>query len=208
MKTLPRRALYAITSEALCRAPERLPAAVTAALRGGASLLQYRDKWNPPEQRLMIAHTLRDLCREHGARFLVNDDVALAARVQADGVHLGKTDAPLAQARQTLGADALIGVTCHADVDRAVQLAAEGASYVAFGRFFPSRTKPDAPAAALAVLTEARKRLQIPLCAIGGITPALAPQVLDAGADWIAAVEGVFGPDDIKQAAAAYCQQF
>lgn len=205
---LPARALYAVTSEALCHAPEQLPDAVNAALRGGAQLIQYRDKWNTPAQRLALATILRECCHQHGALFLINDDVALAARVQADGVHLGRADATLQQARATLGPTAIIGVTCHDDVALAQSLARAGASYAAFGRFFPSRTKPDAPAAPLEVLTRARERLSIPVCAIGGITPGHTRAALDAGANWIAAVDGVFGATDIEQAARAYRQKF
>lgn len=203
---LPARALYAITSEALCRSPERLVEAVSAALRGGAQLIQYRDKWNTPALKLELAQGLQDCCRRHGAFFLVNDDIALAARVEADGVHLGRADATLQQARATLGPAAIIGVTCHNDVGLAQRLEKAGASYVAFGRFFPSRTKPDAPPADLSVLSAARQCIGIPVCAIGGITPENTPRVFAAGAHWVAAVEGLFGTADIEGAAQAYLQ--
>lgn len=201
------RGLYAITPDSLCRDAARLQAAVAAALRGGAVLVQYRDK-SPGADRARNAAMLLALCRDSGARFIVNDDVELAANIGADGVHLGARDAPVPFARERLGARAVIGVSCANRIERAVVAQDQGASYVAFGRFFPSRTKPDAPQADLAVLTAARASLRVPLCAIGGITPELAPQVIAAGADLVAAVEGVFGVRDVEAAARAYATQF
>lgn len=205
------RGLYAITSPALCRAPARLPAAVEAALRGGAHLVQYRDKEADAAGRRRMAETLLTLCRAHGARLVINDDVALAAAIGADGVHLGASDLPLREARARLGDGALIGVSCANVLERALAAQDAGASYVAFGRFFPSRTKPDAPQAEPALLRQAHGRLRVPLCAIGGITPANARPLLEAGADLVAAVDGVFGdpaPAAIERAARAYGRLF
>ena len=206
MKAL--RGLYAITSESVCATPDLLIAAVKKVLAGGAHLLQYRDKWNSRTVRERNAQALLILCRQRQAALIINDDVELAASIGADGVHLGSTDAPLAQARAALGKDAIIGVSCANSLERAETAAAAGASYVAFGRFFASLTKPEAPAAMPEVLTGARRRIAIPICAIGGITPANAASLIAAGADMVAAVEGVFGATDIRRAAADYAALF
>jgi thiamine-phosphate pyrophosphorylase len=202
------RGLYAVTSEAICRSPNDLLAAVEDALTGGAALIQYRDKKQDALTREKNTRALLGLCRHHGALLIINDDVELALACGADGVHLGASDAPLAAARARLGAQAIIGVSCSGSLPRALAAQAGGASYVAFGRFFDSRTKPDAPPAPLGLLTEARPQLRIPLCAIGGVTPQNASALIERGADMVAAVEGVFGADDIEAAARAYAQLF
>ncbi len=200
------RGLYAITDPALCG--DDLPAMADAALAGGARLLQYRNKTADPHRRRAEARALADLCHAHDALFLVNDDPQLALESGADGVHLGQSDTALAEARRLLGPDALIGVTCHADLDLAQAAQAAGAAYVAFGRFFPSRTKPDAPPADLSVLERARATLDLPLCAIGGIRPEHVPALRDAGADMVAAIHGIFGAADITAAARQYVDAF
>lgn len=204
----PLHGLYAITSATLCRTPGALPRAVEAALTGGARLIQYRDKEGAAPQRRQTAKVLLELCRAHHALFIVNDDVELALAVGADGVHLGASDPPLREARRRLGGLATIGVSCANVLDRAVAAQDEGASYVAFGRFFPSRTKPDAPPAGLALLREARARMHVPICAIGGITPANGAALVEAGAHMLAAVEGVFGVSEIADAARGYARLF
>lgn len=209
--TPPLRGLYAITPDALCADPDALSAAVAAALAGGARWIQLRDKTGTPERRLRNAQALSALCRRAGAGFLVNDDVELALACGAHGVHLGADDAPLAGARRRLGATAVIGASCGPRLERARRAAAAAASYVAFGRFFPSGTKPQAPGADPAVLSAARTELRLPLCAIGGVTPANGAVLLAAGADLLAAVEGVFGnpaPEAVEASARAYAQLF
>lgn len=200
--------LYAITSETICRSPADLLASVKQALSGGAALIQYRDKWNEAATRTRNAHALLGLCHEHGALLIINDDVELAARCGADGVHVGAGDTPLAQARARLGTEAVIGVSCSNSLQRALVAQAAGTDYVAFGRFFPSRTKPDAPPADPELLNHLRPRLRIPVCAIGGITPNNAPGLIARGADMVAAVEGVFGAAHIEAAARAYAELF
>jgi thiamine-phosphate pyrophosphorylase len=204
----PLRGLYAITSEALCRAPDALVSAVDAALAGGTRLVQYRDKHGDAAQRRRNAAILLERCRAHHALFIVNDDVELALAIGADGVHLGKADLPLHDARRRLGGLATIGVSCANVLERAIEAQDAGASYVAFGRFFASRTKPDAPQAEPALLREARARLHVPICAIGGITPANGAALVASGAGMLAAVEGVFGVSDITGAARAYARLF
>ena len=202
------RGLYAITSEALCRQPERLPGAVAAALAGGARLIQYRDKHNTAEIRGHLAGQLLRLCRQRGVPLVINDDLDLAQAIGADGVHLGSTDAAVEDARARLGPHAVIGRSCHAQLAIAQAAERAGASYVALGRFFESRTKPTAPPATLDYLKRARKHLRLPICAIGGLTPENAAPVIAAGADLVAAVEGVFGAADIEAAARGYSRLF
>jgi thiamine-phosphate pyrophosphorylase len=204
----PLRGLYAVTSAEICRQPPRLAAAVAAALTGGARLIQYRDKEHTAAEREAMACELLALCRARGAALIINDDVGLAHRIGADGVHLGARDLPLREARERLGEAALIGASCGNSMERALAAQQAGASYVAFGRFFPSRTKPEAPPADLGVLREAHKGLRIPVCAIGGITPQNAPAVIEAGADLVAAVDGVFGALDVAAAARSYARLF
>lgn len=202
------RGLYAITAAELCRDPARLATAVAAALSGGARLVQYRDKHGDAATRERNARALLAQCRAAGARLIVNDDVELARAIGADGVHVGAADLPVAEARRVLGAAAIVGTSCANRLDRALAAQRAGASYVAFGRFFASRTKPDAPQAEPTLLREARATLRIPLCAIGGLTPQNAAAVVEAGADLVAAVEGVFGAADIAAAARAYARLF
>lgn len=205
------RMLYAVTSDSLAADRQRLLDACAAAIAGGARLLQYRDKASMPDARQRNAEALLALCRAQGARFIVNDDARLAAAIGADGVHLGKSDGAIEAARALLGPEALIGASCSSDLLRAEAALAAGASYVAFGRFFASNTKPDAPPADPAVLSIARKQFLAPICAIGGVTPDNGALLLSAGADWLAAVDGLFGagnPADIERRARAYCALF
>jgi thiamine-phosphate pyrophosphorylase len=203
--------LYAITSRTVCADASTLAAAVEAALRGGAVLIQYRDKQADAAARLANARTLADLCRAYRARLIVNDDVALAEAAGAAGVHLGAGDGSLATARARLGPQAIIGASCGPHLERALAAVAAGASYVAFGRFFDSNTKPDAPQAHPDVLRAARAQLSVPICAIGGVTAGNGAQLLAAGANLLAAIEGVFGtpaPADVERAARAYSRLF
>lgn len=202
------RGLYAITSEAICRDERVLLASIESVLRGGAVLIQYRDKWNELATRNRYARALAGLCREHGVPLIINDDPQLAADCGADGVHLGASDATLARARVQLGAKAIIGVTCGNRIERALAAQDAGANYVSFGRFFVSRTKPEAPPAEPSLLHEARQQIRIPICAIGGLTPANAAPLIASGADLIAAVGGVFAAADIEAAASAYSRLF
>jgi thiamine-phosphate pyrophosphorylase len=139
---------------------------------------------------------------------LINDDVSLAAEIGADGVHLGKDDASLANARVALGPRAIIGVSCYDSLPAAVAAAHAGADYVAFGSFHTSGSKPAAVRAPLSLLTDARRELSIPLCAIGGITPGNGAALVAAGADMLAVIHGLFGAADIFRTAKAYADLF
>jgi len=158
--------------------------------------------------RERLAGEVVRLCRAYGALSIVNDDVELAARVGADGVHIGKEDAALAYARNRLGQGAVIGVSCYNRLDLALEAAAQGADYVAFGSFFPSRVKPEAVPASLDLLREARQTLSLPLCAIGGITADNAAPLVEAGADMLAVISDVFAAAEIEAAARRYAPLF
>lgn len=201
------RGLYAIADTRLLD-EARLSTAVEQALRGGARIIQYRDKSNDSARRGRQARTLKSLCVTYGACFIVNDDVALARAVGADGVHLGRHDVALAAARTALTGTAVIGVSCYDDLARAVRAVAGGADYVAFGSFYPSRTKPDAVRADLDLLQHARARLNVPLVAIGGITPENGAALIAAGADALAVISGLFDQADVQAAARRYCELF
>jgi thiamine-phosphate pyrophosphorylase len=199
------RGLYAITDGAKLPA---LVAAVESAIRGGAQLVQYRDKSADRHRRLDEGNALLELCHGHGVLLIINDDVVLATEVGADGVHLGRDDGRIEDARVRLGPRAVIGVSCYDSLERAVQAAHDGADYVAFGSFFGSVNKPTAVRAPLTLLVEARRRLDIPLCAIGGITPQNGAELVAAGADMLAAISGVFATADVELSAKAYSELF
>jgi thiamine-phosphate pyrophosphorylase len=190
------RGVYAITDRQLLTG--KFLAYVQAALDGGVTLLQYRDKGTDDTRRLREADALLKLCEQYKTRLIINDDAELAARLGV-GVHLGQTDGPLTPARTLLGRQALIGSTCHANLDLARQAVREGASYVAFGSFFASSTKPEAKPASLDLLVEARAQLKLPICVIGGITLDNAAPLVAAGADLLAVVHALFGADSARE---------
>ncbi len=201
------RGLYAITDSKLL-ADGRLLPYVEAALKGGARLLQYRDKTSDEARRLREADALQELCARHGAQLIINDDAELAARLGV-GLHLGQEDGSLAAARALLGRQAIIGATCHAQLPLAEQAARDGASYVAFGRFFQSHTKPGAPAANHELLREAR--IGLPIVAIGGITLDTAPSLIAEGVQMIAVIHALFAADsaaEVERRAQAFSQLF
>lgn len=200
------RGLYAITPEGVDA--KVLLAQVEAALAGGASVVQYRDKQGLAPNRADTARALRELCHRFDARFIVNDDLELAQAVDADGVHLGGDDGDLAAARQALKAGQLLGASCYADFDRARAAVAAGADYVAFGAVYPSPTKPHAQHAPLSLFARCRAELAVPVCAIGGITVDNARPVLLAGADLLAVISDLFEAPDIAGRASAYQQLF
>lgn len=177
------------------RDTETLVADVHAALEGGVRLVQYRDKSNDPVRREEQARALLDCCRDFAVPLIINDDVALAARIGADGVHLGREDPDPEQAREQLGTATLVGISCYNELDRARDAARRGASYVAFGSVFPSATKPAAVHAPLELLTRARAELDLPICAIGGIAPDNAGEVVAAGADLLAVIGSLWEGD-------------
>ncbi|OOG62748.1 thiamine-phosphate diphosphorylase [Rhodanobacter sp. B04] len=190
------RGLYAITDGPR---PDLLDVAAHA-LAGGARLLQYRDKSADSVRRHAEAAALKQLCATYAVPLIINDDVALAIAVAAGGVHLGKNDDDPAAARIALGAESIIGVSCYDSLARARAAAHAGASYIAFGAFFPSPTKPLAPHAPLELLRQSAA-LGVPRVAIGGITPDNGASLVEAGADYLAVISAVFGATDVRAAA-------
>lgn len=172
---------------------------VNLALQSGAKILQYRDKSSDQEKRLSQCQRLRTMTASYDCLLIINDDARLAQQVEADGVHLGQQDGNIPDARHLLGNEKIIGVSCYNNIELARQAAAEGADYIAFGRFFPSRTKPNAVQASVDLLHQA-SNLQLPIVAIGGISKDNAPGLINAGADMIAVIDAVFGQRDIKTA--------
>lgn len=191
--------LYALTPA--CADTPGLLAQVEAALRGGVAAVQYREKTGDVALRHEQASELLALCQRHAVPLIVNDDLRLADLVGADGVHLGREDASLTEARLILGPGKIVGASCYQSLDAALRAEALGADYVAFGSFFASPTKPQAARAPLALLNEAAARLTVPIVAIGGITEDNAATLLDAGADALAVISALFDAPDIEAAA-------
>lgn len=206
---MPLHGLYALTPDD--NLLPRLSALVESALKGGVKWVQYRNKIAPaPLRRAQAAELLR-VCRAHGAKLIVNDDIWLAVEIGADGAHLGREDIPgggLATARDALGAKRILGVSCYDNLDHAAVAVAAGADYIAVGSVFASASKPQAARASLDILAEAKKRFTVPVVAIGGITTRNAPQVLAAGADMVAVLSDLFDAMDIKSQAEKFQKLF
>lgn len=194
--------LYGVT---LDRDPQVI-SHVHNALLGGASIIQYRNK-SEGDKALETAVQLAKLCRQFSATFLINDDIDLALTVDADGVHLGKDDVNIAVARARLG-DKIIGISCYNDISQAVIAEQQGADYVAFGRFYPSKTKPQALLADTSLLVLAKRQLNVPVVAIGGITTDNAKALIDSGADAVAVIDGLFGQENVKHTARVFSRLF
>jgi len=190
------RGLYAVTDSQLLAG--KFLSYVEAALDGGVTLLQYRDKSGDETRRLREASELLKLCERYKTRLIINDDAEVAARLGV-GVHLGQTDGSLPDARALLGHKAIVGATCHAQLELADKAKADGATYVAFGRFFNSNTKPGAPTCSLEMLAQARKRIHLPIAVIGGITLENAAPLVAHGADLLAVVQGLFGAETTQE---------
>lgn len=191
--------LYAITPEEDNTAS--LLQRVSQALQGGVRVLQYRNKLGCTALRLEQAGALRELTREYDVPLIINDDASLALKVDADGVHLGFEDGSVSAARATLGSSKIIGVSCYNRLDLAREAVSLGADYIAFGAFFASAIKPSAPVASIELLQQARREIELPLVAIGGITAENGAQLLAAGATALAVISALFGADDIQHAA-------
>jgi len=199
--------LYLITDSQLLAG--RLLPAIEQALIGGAKLIQYRDKSTDTSKRFHEAQQLKALCQCYNVPLIINDDLELAAQLGV-GVHLGQQDGSIALARQRLGQDAIIGATCHNSLEFAKQATTQGASYLAFGAFNPSTTKPLAKPAELQTLTQAKQLFSLPVVAIGGINLDNARPLIDAGADYLAVISDIFAlpTAHICQQAEAYLRLF
>lgn len=198
--------LYAITPEQLDTG--LLLAQVSEVLAGGAGVVQYRSKSNDVALLHEQASELLALCRRFSVPLIVNDNLRLADLIGADGVHLGREDASLREARVVLGSNRIVGVSCYGDLELARQAERNGADYVAFGSCFPSGTKPDAPRVSLDVLHAASLALHIPIVAIGGITVDNVSSLRDVGVDAVAVISALFDVPDRALAASQFVQHF
>ena len=185
----PKRGLYAIT-QTEGKKSETIINDVHTVLKGGVAVIQYRNK--NTQDSIDLANEILTLCKEHQVPLIINDDAKLAQKIGANGVHLGKNDGEIAEARKILGSSAIIGVSCYNDIKLALQATTQGVDYVAFGRFFPSSTKPLASPANIDTLWLAKQKINLPIVAIGGILPENGGQLLSAGADILAVVGGLF----------------
>ena len=192
------KGLYAITPD--MADTNLLLQKVEAALQGGINILQYRNKAASHKLQTQQAHAILPLCRQYNVPLIINDSVKLCLTLDADGVHLGADDGNLAEIRERIGSDKILGVSCYNRFDLALSAQQAGASYVAFGACFASRTKPNAPMAGLDLFKRAKVDLNILTVAIGGITLQNAKQVILAGADAIAVINAIFNADDVKSA--------
>ena len=193
------KGLYVITDSALIG--PRLGSAVEAALQGGATVVQYRQKDKRAPSYVHDAQKLSELTKRYGAVFIINDDAELSQEVDADGVHIGLTDITVALARSIIGRHKFVGVSCYNDLARAVDAQQQGADYVAFGSFFGSTIKPNAVRASIKLLQQAKSELTVPVVAIGGINEQNGAQLISAGANSLAVISAVFAQKDIKTAA-------
>lgn len=191
------RGLYIITDERLI-SYDNIEQSLSPALENGASIVQLRDKTHTTEELIPVAIKIKSLCKYYKTLFIVNDNVELALEVDADGVHVGKGDVHISSIREKM-IGKIIGVSCYGNVLMAKQMEQQGADYAAFGSFFVSPTKPQAPVVEKKVLQEAKEVLSIPICAIGGITVENAGELVAIGADMIAVISGIFAKGSIAE---------
>jgi len=198
--------LYAIT-DASQGNDRAIISQVTQALEGGAGIVQLRDKQRSSSELVELGLQLKSLCRHHDALFIIDDRLELALALDADGLHIGKDDIDFEEARAALPGK-ILGVSCYGSISRAERFEALGADYAAFGSFFPSPTKPGSGIVPESVITRAKERLKIPVCAIGGITTGNADSLVERGADMLAVVSALWQSDNIRRAAAAFSDYF
>jgi thiamine-phosphate pyrophosphorylase len=182
--------------------------ATEQALRAGAALVQYRHKSASPELRREQAAQLLALCRRHGRPFIINDYLELCLELGADGVHVGGTDAPVAEARKALGAGKIVGASCYGDKQLARDASANGASYVAFGGFYPSKVKQYPVTTPPEIVSWAKAEIALPCVVIGGMTPHNAAPLVERGADMVAAISSVYGAPEIDVAMHEFARLF
>ena len=182
--------LYVITDEYLTP-DETVHSYVEDALIAGASIVQYRNKTKSDEEVEEVCRTLQSLCTSYSVPFIIDDRPHLAAKIDADGLHIGKDDIPIEEARKIFPTG-IIGVSCYGSIRKAREAQQEGADYVAFGSFFSSPTKPHSGIISLNVLHKAKEALEIPICAIGGISQTNIGQIAATQTDMISVVSAAF----------------
>lgn len=191
MRPLPHKGLYAITDCDNLNLRQLLDY-TAAILANGAVLLQYRNKSDSYPDKRDKAEKIRQLCHEFNIPFIINDDIELARSLNADGVHLGKYDMDYRKARVVLGPECIIGVSCYNDLKRAIAAERNGASYIAFGAFFPTASKRHTTPVDISLVQQARRTLSVPVAAIGGITPDNGGQLVTAGVNYLAVISGLY----------------
>ena len=202
------KGLYVITDQKLIPR-DRFMDTVEKAIRGGAKIIQLREKDTPEEEIIRLGKELLKITRRYGIPLIINDSPKLAMEIGADGVHLGKDDTEISEARKILGGEAIIGVSCYGDIERGLQAEKEGADYLAFGTPFFTPTKPDRKTTPFEILKEAKRRIKtIPIFAIGGITKGNAKSVLETGVDGIAVITAVFSSPNPEEAARSLAEFF
>ncbi len=195
------KGLYIITDKRLIPR-DRFIEIVEKSIRGGAKIVQFREKDTPEEEIIKLGKGLLEITRRYKIPLIINDSPELAKEIGADGVHLGKDDSEVFSARRLLGSEAIIGVSCYGEIERGLWAKREGADYVAFGTPFFTPTKPDRGPTSFEVLREAKRRITgIPVFAIGGINIENAQSVLETGVDGIAVITYIFGSPDPEKAA-------
>ena len=200
------RGLYLVTPD--WNDTDKLIAATERAIEGGATLLQYRHKTASEALRIEQASALLALCRRLQVPLIINDHLDLCERIDADGIHVGGTDASVAEVRASIGKEKIVGASCYGDMQLARDAANAGASYVAFGGFYPSLVKKYEVATSPSIITQALSELSIPLCVIGGMTPQKARQLIELGAHSVAAISSVYAASDHQSAAAQFASMF
>ncbi len=195
--------LYAISDEILTPYTTILDS-LKKALDGGVKIFQLRDKNSVDIEIEKISIDILNLCHKYGAIFIIDDRVELVKKINADGLHIGKDDISLQEARNILGMDKIIGVSCYGDIEYAKKMESLGANYVAFGSFFSSKTKQKSSLVDKSILVEAKKMLNIPICAIGGITSINARELIENGANMVAVISDLWNSHDIKAKAKEY----
>lgn len=187
---------------------EKMVAATEAALKGGVTLVQYRHKTATPELRKEQASRLLALCRQYDRPFIINDFVELCLELDADGIHVGGTDAPVAEVRKMIGPDKILGASCYGSMELAHSAHQAGASYVAFGGFYPSRVKKYDVTTPVDIITRAKQQLPVPVVVIGGMTQENSVPLIEAGTDMVAAISSVYMTDDPQASAKAFADLF
>ncbi|WP_353684803.1 thiamine phosphate synthase [Thermodesulfovibrio sp. 3907-1M] len=200
------KGLYVITDEKLTPY-DKILEMVEEALKGGAKIVQLRDKTNSDNFLMSYGFLLKELCEKYNAYFIVNDRVDLAMKLNAHGVHIGKEDTDISEVKQNLK-NKIIGVSCYNELERAKIMESLGASYVAFGSFYPSSTKPEAKVVEKSIIQEAKKVLSIPICVIGGLNVQRAKELIRLGADIVAVVSDIWTAPSIQKRAEEYKNLF
>jgi len=190
------KGIYAVTPDSLNK--ETLYNKVYKLLEQGVNILQYRDKFRSPKQKIIIAKDLRNICNKFDSLLIINDDTNLAKKVGANGVHLGQKDMPYEEARNILGPDSIIGISCQNDLSLAFKAQSEGADYVAFGSLFSTESKANVLHCSVEDLTSFVKEIKIPSVAIGGINLRNFITVKNSGVDMIAISSGLFFEEEVS----------